>query len=138
MGDAGSSINSLPIVWQMILGLLTFAGTVGGVTWAFWVKYSKPEPSGEQRVILERAELADLAVLRELAREFRPALERLIHIDTVVGRVDDRHTHFEEQVREMLAKLDRMERAAQVAKEVREQLAMRMDRQERATGYREG
>lgn len=113
----------LPISWQIIIGAVTLAATVAGATWKFLNTF-KGDPAHNEHIILERADLADLNPIRDFVREFRPALEKLSHIEYQNAQTIN-------LIQEALSKLNRMERDAQVAKEVREELARRVDDQDR-------
>jgi hypothetical protein len=103
----------LPVSWQIAIAILTLATTIGGVAWKFFSGLKTPQ---SEHVVLERAELADMNPIREFIRDFRPALEKLSHIEQI-------GTHNSQLIQEALVKLNKMERDAEVAKGVREELA---------------
>jgi hypothetical protein len=115
-------------------GVSIFLSAVGFLIQQFMK--GRKEEQKPQHMILEGAEIADVEVIRRLATQFGPALEKLNHIDTLSAQAAERQARFEVQVKELLEKLERMERAALVAKEVREEMARRLDEQERQNRYR--
>jgi hypothetical protein len=93
----------------------------------------KKEEAKPAHYVIEQAEIADLSAIRDLARQFGPALEKLTALDS---HNREAATRVEAQIREILHKLEKMERDAQVAKEVREELARRTGELERRDSYR--
>jgi hypothetical protein len=93
----------------------------------------KKEEARPSHYVIEQAEIADVTVIRDLARQFGPALEKLTALDSHNREAAAR---VEAQIREILHKLEKMERDAQVAKEVREELARRTGELERRDNYR--
>jgi hypothetical protein len=80
----------------------------------------------DHTVIVEAAELADMADVRLLAKQFGPALEKLT-------RIDHTTTETNRNIRRLLDKMEDMEEAAVRAKLVREEVAraLKEDRQHR-------
>jgi ABC-type sulfate/molybdate transport systems ATPase subunit len=68
--------------------------------------------------------------LRDLIRELRPVLERLVHVDAIT-------THTSYKIKEVIQRMDRMEQGAQMAKEVRDEIARTLEK-ERSQYRRQG
>jgi hypothetical protein len=124
--DAGGDSTTF---WGAAAGILV---TALGVLIQQFFK-GKKEEAKPAHYVIEQAEIADLSAIRDLARQFGPALEKLTALD---HHNREAATRFETSIREILHKLDTMERAAQVAKEVREELARRTGELERRDIYR--
>lgn len=129
MAAPDNAAELLPVSWQIAIAGFTLFTTLAGVGWRFLQSLKAPEAAHDQHVVLERAELADMNPLREFIRDFRPALERLAHIDQTA-------TQMASQIEKLLEKLNKMEQDARVAKEVREELARRTGELERQGRWR--
>ena len=81
---------------------------------------------GHTTVILEGAELAEMDSVRQLAKQFGPALEKL-------NKIDHTTTETNRNIRRMLDKMEDMEEAQERAKLVREEVAkaLKEDREHR-------
>jgi hypothetical protein len=133
MAATDNAAGLLPLSWQIIIGALIFATTIGGIAWRFLASLKAPESHDQPHVILERADLADMHAIRDLVRDFRPAIERLARIDTVACDTAV-------VIRDVQGKLERMEQAAIVAKQVREGVAhaLREEREHQDQPFRRG
>jgi hypothetical protein len=132
MSEPSSALEQLPLAWQAVAAVGILITTIGGAAYKY-VTSLRGDPPKTDHVILERADLADVQALRDLAREFRPAIERLVRIDAVTCDIAV-------TVKETQAKVARMEQAALVAKEVREGVAsaLRDEREHHEQPYRRG
>lgn len=123
MAAPDNAADLLPVSWQVGIAGLTFLGTSIGVGWKFLQNWKAPE-SHSDRVVLEQADLADLKPIRDLIHDFKPALEK-------ISRIEGMTNEMRSQVAELCVRMERIERAALIAKEVREELARRKDEDDR-------
>lgn len=77
-----------------------------------------------QHIIVEAGEIADMEDVRKLARDFGPALEKL-------ARIDMNTAASAAHIDEILEKIGEMERTAEVAKMVRDEVARTLIEKER-------
>lgn len=117
MAAPDNAADLLPPAWQYGISFLVFGLTALGMGWRFLVGLKGAEGEKPKTVVLERAELADMTALRELAKEFKPALEKMIRIEAIAGQTLDI--------------LKTMEHEARVAKEVRDRLEQLRQRERR-------
>lgn len=123
------NLPDAPAIYTWVLGALTLLTGSALIVWKFFGELKRKDPPADSKVILERAEIADLNTIRELAREMRPGLERLARVESLTAE----NAHL---LRDIMGKFDRMERDAQVAHQVREEMARRLLEERQSGPYR--
>ncbi|MDB5596307.1 MAG: hypothetical protein JWM36_3268 [Hyphomicrobiales bacterium] len=136
MSEPPNALEQLPFAWQAVIAAGLFCTTAGGAIYKFVMAFKADQPKAEH-VIIERAEIADMHAFRDLAKDLRPALERLNRIDQAVMHIDANSTNLSYQLRDVLNRMQKMEEKAEMAKEVRDEIARRLE-QERRRNHRSG
>lgn len=143
MAAPDNAVDILPVSYQLGLAAITFLVAAAGIVWQFLIRF-RQEPEHEQKIVLERAELADMNPLREFLRDFRPALEKISRVEqqgtqtyALIQDVLEKLRRLEHDAQTGLTQLNKMEHDARVAKEVREELARELDRQGRRNRNRD-
>ncbi len=92
--------------------------------WQFFLGRKDATAPSNSHVIVEAGELTDMQDVRRLAKEFAEALDKLGRIEALTGGTAAK-------VEALLKKIEAMERAEEVAKVVREEVASALAKQRR-------